>query len=295
MLHLICGTSGAGKSRFLLDKIREDIQNHRRCYLLIPEQQAYISERDLLDALPAEAGLFFRITNFSKLSDEIFHQYGDVTQLQTGNGIRSVLMWETLRQVYPMLVQYGKSRLDATLTSEMLATLEEFNHNGVDADQLEEVVSKLEEGSPLQKKLTDLSLILSVYNQNTSERCGGSLSDRITEATEMLKKHTFFEKCNVYVDSFSSFTAPEYAFLKEMLGQANSLTVTLCTDQIPSDLPHFESITRTARHLERISEDVGVHKMICHQDWIQISQATLRQDLNLQLMHCSFCNKAVPM
>ncbi len=258
MLHLICGTSGAGKSRLLLDKIREDIQNQRRCYLLIPEQQAYISERDLLDALPSEAGLYFHITNFSKLADEIFRQYGGVTQLQAGNGIRSVMMWETLRQVYPMLVQYGKSRLDATITAEMLATLEEFNHNGIDADQLEEVVSKLEDGSPLRKKLTDLSLILSVYNQNTSERCGGTLSDRIAEATEMLKKHAFFEKCNVYVDSFSSFTAPEYVFLKQLLGQANSLTVALCTDQISSDLPHFEGITRTARQLERISKDVGV-------------------------------------
>ena len=258
MLHLICGTSGAGKSRLVLDKIREDIQNQRRCYLLIPEQQAYISERDLLDALPSVAGLFLHITNFSKLADEIFHRYGGVTQLPTGNGIRSVLMWETLRQVYPMLVQYGKSRLDATITAEMLATLEEFNHNGVDVDKLEEVVSRLEDGSPLRKKLSDLSLILSVYNQNTSERCGGSLSDRITEATGKLKSHAFFEDCNVYVDSFSSFTAPEYAFLKELLRQANSLTVTLCTDQIPSKLPHFEGITRTARHLERISKEAGV-------------------------------------
>ena len=258
MLHLICGASGAGKSRFLLDKIRMDIQNQRRCYLLIPEQQAYISERDLLDALPPEAGLFLHITNFSKLADEIFHRYGGVVQLPTTGGIRSALMWETLRQVYPMLLQYGKSRLDATITSEMLATLEEFNHNGVDAEKLEEVASMLEGGTPLQKKLTDLSLILSVYNQNTSTRCGGTLSDRITEATKQLKKHHFFENCNVYVDSFSSFTAPEYEFLKELLRQANALTIALCTDQIPSDLPHFESITRTARHLERISKDAGV-------------------------------------
>jgi len=258
MLYLICGTSGAGKSRLLLDKIREDIQNNVKCYLLIPEQQAYISERDLLDALPPEAGLFFRITNFSKLADEVFHQYGGASQLSVGNGIRSVLMWETLRQVFPMLVQYRKSRLDATITSEMLATLDEFNHNGVDADALETVAVQLEEDSPLRKKLSDLSLILSVYNQKTSEQCGMNLSDRIAEATDKLKEHTPFEKCNIYVDSFSSFTAPEYAFLKELLRQANSVTVSLCTNHIPSDLPHFEGITRTARYLERIAKDADV-------------------------------------
>ncbi len=258
MLHFICGTSGSGKSRLMLDKIREDIQNHTRCYLLIPEQQAYISERDLLDALPPEAGLYLRITNFSKLADEIFHQYGGISQLPTGNGIRSVLMWETLRQVFPMLTQYGKSRLDATITAEMLATLEEFHNNGIDADKLEEVADRLEESSPLRNKLSDLALILSVYNQKASDRCGARLSDRIADATDKLKKHDYFENCNVYVDSFSSFTAPEYAFLKEVLQQAKSVTASLCTDRIPSDLPHFEGITRTARYLERISKDAGV-------------------------------------
>ena len=285
MLHLICGTSGAGKSRFLLDQIRTDIRNRRRCYLLIPEQQAYISERDLLDALPPEAGLFLHITNFSKLADEIFHQYGGVAQQQTGNGVRSVLMWETLRQVYPMLTQYGKSRLDATITSEMLTTLEEFNHNGVDADRLEEVVSALEENSPLKKKLSDLALILSVYNQNLSQRCGGTLSDRITEATSKLKKHNYFEDTNVYVDSFSSFTAPEYAFLKELLCQANSVTVSLCTDQIPSDLPHFEGIARTARHLERIAKDVGASM-----DTTTVKNHTLDKPSELQILERGLWN-----
>lgn len=258
MLHLICGTSGAGKSRLILDRIREDIRNGVRCYLLIPEQQAYISERDLLDDLPSEAGLYFRITNFSKLADEIFRRYGGVAQQTVGNGMRSVLMWETLRQVYPMLVQYGKNRLDATMTSEMLKTLEELNNNGIDADKLEAVAEQIDERSPLRKKLSDLALISSVYHQKVSEGCGSCLSDRITEATEVLKKHDFFKKCNIYVDSFTSFTAPEYAFLRELLCQANAVAVSLCTDRIPSTLPHFESVSRTAARLERLAKDSGV-------------------------------------
>ena len=65
MLKLICGPSGSGKTELLTDLIRTDILNRTRCFLLVPEQQAYISERDLPGQLPQNAGLYFKIVNFS--------------------------------------------------------------------------------------------------------------------------------------------------------------------------------------------------------------------------------------
>ena len=55
MLNLIYGVSGAGKTAFLTERIHADIQAGRRCVLLVPEQQAYISERDFLAVLPQNA------------------------------------------------------------------------------------------------------------------------------------------------------------------------------------------------------------------------------------------------
>ena len=126
MLKLIYGTSGTGKSERIFELILQDIALGRKCYLLVPEQQAYISERDLSRRLPSNAGLYFEIVNFSKLADDVFRKHGGAAQISSGNGSRAVIVWETLRQLAPALQQYGKSRPDAAMTAEMLATLQEL-------------------------------------------------------------------------------------------------------------------------------------------------------------------------
>ena len=167
MLNLICGPSGAGKSRRILRAIGEDISAKRRCYLLVPEQQAYISERDVSAMLPSNAGLYFEIVNFSKLADAIFRRYGGCAAPSAGSGIRSVLVWNTLRQLAPSLEQYGKSKIDASLTAEMFTTLQELQNNGIDSDQLREIADRLDESTPLKKKLRDLEMIYAQYIVHT--------------------------------------------------------------------------------------------------------------------------------
>ena len=46
MLNLIFGPSGSGKTALLRERIRADIEMGRRAILLVPEQQAYVSEQD---------------------------------------------------------------------------------------------------------------------------------------------------------------------------------------------------------------------------------------------------------
>ena len=66
MLKLICGPSGAGKTELLVRAIEADVASAVRCFLLVPEQQAYISERDLTARLPGSAGRYLEIVNFSR-------------------------------------------------------------------------------------------------------------------------------------------------------------------------------------------------------------------------------------
>ena len=72
MLKLICGPSGVGKTEHLTKCIEADIARGVRSFLLIPEQQAYISERDLAARLPKNAGLYFEVVSFRDLRKSSF-------------------------------------------------------------------------------------------------------------------------------------------------------------------------------------------------------------------------------
>ena len=168
MLNLICGSSGVGKTEQLLRMISKDIQAGKRCFLLVPEQQAYISERDFPSFFPQNAGLYFQIVHFSGLAEEVFRQYGGVTHRNINAGFRALLMWDTLREISSALSCYGQNaQNDNTLTELLLQTLSELHANGVTGDLLEETAKKLPVGSPLHKKLMDLSLIDAVFRQKT--------------------------------------------------------------------------------------------------------------------------------
>ena len=120
MLKLIYGPSGAGKTNALIDMIRSDIENGIRCYLLLPEQQGYIGERDLPAALPQNAGLYFEVTNFSGLCEDVFRTYGGLTKSSVDQGLCMLLMWNTLRTLSPMFKQYRSATYaDSTLAELM--------------------------------------------------------------------------------------------------------------------------------------------------------------------------------
>ncbi len=265
MLKLICGPSGAGKTEHLTKCIEADIQNGTRSFLLIPEQQAYISERGLAERLPKNAGLFFEVVSFSGLAEKVFCEYGGVTAESVSGAVSSLLMWHTLSTLSPLLQQYGKSAEgDLTLTNLMLSAIAEMRAGGVSAQALEDAAAKMEEGSALQKKLADIALIDAAYHAKIEECFGSDPSDKLLRLCEILQEHSYFENTNVYIDSFTSFTVPEYAVLLQILEQASSVTVSLCTDGTNSKLPHFLSVSDTARRLSHIADraNMAVEKVI---------------------------------
>ena len=248
MLKLICGPSGSSKTSLLTSMIRTDIENGTKCFLLVPEQQAYISELDIPKKLPQNAWVFFDIVNFSRLAEDIFKKYGGVTVESLNTGIRSLLMWDTLRTLSPMLTQYGKSaRADLTLTAMMLQTIDELKMAGIGSLALDEASASLSEHPALQKKLSDLAMVSEMFSQKNKEAFGTDPSDKLLRMADKLREHPYFEGCKLYIDSFTSFTAQEYAVLAEIVKQADEVVVALCTDAPFSKLPQFQTINETVR------------------------------------------------
>ncbi|MBE6589155.1 MAG: hypothetical protein E7643_03160 [Ruminococcaceae bacterium] len=258
MLNLICGASGTGKTAKLIDCIRRDIEHHTRCYLLIPEQQAYTSELELPASLPKNAGLYFEVVNFSGLADDVFREYGGVTGRSVDSALSSLLMWDTLRTVSPLLRCYGRSaKGDNALSALMLGTVAELRSAGITSEDLERAASSPSLDSRLQDKLSDLALIDAAYHARLEEVFGQDPADKLQKAARILASHAFFENANIYIDSFTSFTSPEYDVIEALLRQAKGVTVTLCTDSVHSHLPHFESVSETAQRLTGIAARVG--------------------------------------
>ena len=260
MLKLILGGAGSGKSARLTRDICRDVDNGCPAWLIIPEQQANLSERTMLPQLPKNAGLTFTIAGFTRLSRTVSARYGAPATFAAQKGLCSLVMWQNLREMKGLLKEYNgaSARSDIKLTELLLCTLDELRSSGISAQALENAAGRLEEGSALRPKLEDLSLLYAAYDGALSEAFDGQSADELAALARLLREHEHFRGGNVYIDSFTGFTAEEYDVLAEIIKQANCVTLTLCIDPEHPTSPAFDCINDTIRHLQRLCEREGV-------------------------------------
>ena len=259
MIRFLFGRPGTGKTTRVIEEIKaRTADGGCPVYLIVPEQQAYSAERDVLSALPASAGQSLKILSFSRLCDTVADLYGGRAQHTVTRAMKALLMWENLRQLSGIMEVYAANgSTDAGLTNKMLATTEELRINGVTSSSLEQAAERLAVNSPLRGKLRDLSLVTAAYDGLVSEVYGENPADRILRAAEQIEKHRFFAGAVVYIDSFTSFTMQEYAILRPLLEQAHDVTITMgCGGRLEGQ-PQFDSMKDTVHRLTRLCEDAG--------------------------------------
>ena len=258
MLNLICGTDAGARNEALTQVIRADAESGRRCFLLVPEQQAYISEKQFADALPPDAGRSFEILSFSRLADRVFRKRGGPEPASIQNATRSLLMWDTLRELAPTLRRYGVTgKRDVSLTAKLLSAVAELENSGVESSALEKAAATLHGDGPLPEKLRDLAEIYALFREKCRRATGPDPSERLALLGEMLRKEPLPSEISFCFDSFTSFTYPEYGILRELLRGNRTVTVTLFLDRPFSRAPHLASVAETAQRLIRIAEEVG--------------------------------------
>lgn len=260
MIRFLFGRPGTGKTTHIVQTLHDlCTQGKGPVFLIVPEQQAYSAERGLLSSLPPEARPFVSVLSFSRLCDTLADLYGGRAQHTVTRAMKTLLMWENLRELKGLLESFpwGGST-DTALCKKMLHATEELKHNGIPPHALERIAHRIEKSSPLHDKLRDLSLVASAYDNLLSDVYGENPADRILRAAEQVKKHDYFRGSTVFIDSFTSFTMQEYAILIPLLQQASEVTIALGCRGRQESQPQFFSMMDTLRRLTLFCEDRGL-------------------------------------
>ncbi|MBE6545826.1 MAG: hypothetical protein E7668_00100 [Ruminococcaceae bacterium] len=266
MITFLFGAYGSGKTHAILDAIERDTQAGISCFLIVPEQETVQAEHAALRRLPSSAQLNLEVLNFSRLYNRVCREYGGLSYRYITPPIRHLLMWQNLRELAPLLEEYGTSATqDPSLCDILLAAQKECKASSISPDELETAASRLEENDPLRKRLRDLSLIFASFDRLVAEQYSDSADD-LARLYEILQKERFFRNTRVYIDSFSSFTAVEHRIIERMFAQAEQVTVTV-------PLPHPEcndisavGVRRSLEQLIRSAERNGGYsnKLLTH-------------------------------
>ena len=269
MITFVFGHSGCGKSAYVEQCIREDVKAGKKAILIVPEQEVYSAEHRLLSSLPRGAGLHFEIFSFSRLAEKVFGLYGGIAAEPVSAAARSLYMWKALRELSGMLEQY-RNTSDPALPALMLSAAEELRAAGMTPADAERACDKMGKDSPLYNKMRDIALVWACFENMLDDGFGGDPADKLTRLADTLERHgEFFTGTRIYIDSFTSFTSPEYRVLRQMFAHSDDVTLTLCLPDAQSIPPHMEEqantymrLLRTCRELDKQTDTLTLTNSI---------------------------------
>ncbi len=257
MLQLLLGRSGFGKTRRILDELRQLTKSATAdevFYLLVPEQASFETERALIRSLGEADAAKVRVISFTRLYETVIK---DHTARPLSNGAKIMLMSRAMEEASDSLeLLTASSRVD-TVTA-LLDTADECRRCAVAPSQLASVVDALPVGT-LKTKTGELSLLLETYDA-LSASCGRDAQESLLLLSERLTQTRVLAGAHVYVDGFNGFTAPEQRVLTAIMAQAERLTVALCADRDAADPDSLDRLAismGTAARLKRLATDCG--------------------------------------
>ena len=254
MMRLFYGAGTEKTKDLLMQSIKEDLESGRRVVLLVPEQEAVITEQRMLRALPPRAQLSFEVLNFSRLANRVFRTVGGLSYRYASPAVTNLTMWRVMRRLAPSLRLFGEQAGDRSLTERMLSAVAQCKAYCIPPEKLAEAADMLPESDPLKNKLFDISLVLGAYSADLSLQFD-DVDDDLSRAADLIAEHrTLFADTDVYVDSFTDFTRQELRLLELLMKTAASFHVTTPLLFPNEEGVHLASSIATVRQLSAMAK-----------------------------------------
>ncbi len=255
MLQFVLGRAGSGKTEYLRQVLSDrSLQGDGKCIMLVPEQYSFETEKAMLRLAGPQRANAIGIYSFTRLAETVFRQVGGAAGHRLTDGGRRILMSSAIAACEDQLEVYKSAAKSGRITDLMLTAVNEMKLCGIPPERLTEASGELK-SLGLAQKLRELGIIYAAYNALVAASYLDSRDD-LTRLLEALKGTGLFSGYTIAVDSFEGFTAQELGVLEELLRQADSVLVSLCTDGLSQDgAGLFALVDRTRWRLTRLAEE----------------------------------------
>ncbi len=218
MIRFIYGKSGSGKTeRVFFEMARSE----SRVFLLVPDREAVAAESrtaELKNAQNADVLTFGRLCNY------IFRRYGGLCVDYIGAGAKKLMMRNVMKTLSPALKEYGDVN-HFGVYEKMTELRTNCYHDKITPSDLESAGNAIGESVPLGAKTADLALIFSAFDAEVASRFEDP-DGMLSSAYSLLQKNDFFHGADVFIDSFSSFSAQQYDILENIFRTAENVWIT---------------------------------------------------------------------
>lgn len=257
MVTLLFGDYGTGKSTYILDKINADYKNKIRSFLIVPEQETVIKERQIASLLPSGAQLYCEVSNLTRLSNTVFREFGGLKYNYISKSGKNLIMYRAICECRDRLTEYKiQPGHEKSCIKMFLEAIGEFKSYNITISALEDA-SRLLENELLSRRINDILTIWASYEKILSERFSDPY-DKLLLLAKAIETHDYFKGTNVYFDSFYGFTNSQFDVLEKIINSADNVVFAFdCPKGSNEHTIQFAKIAKTAKNVMSLCKRLG--------------------------------------
>ncbi len=265
MLNFVLGRNLSGKTEYVRNLVAEGVRSGGDRYVIIvPEQFSYETEKAMLNKVGADGMQRLDVLSLSRLAEIILEQCGENSlKPPADDGVRVLSMSSALDALEGRLEVFKKYSSRPALMGELISFASEIKQCSVSTDELKAFADSMKQSS-LKNKLSELSLIISLYNLIIDNSYYDS-SDALTLLCSALDGYCWFENRTVVIDAFTRFTKQELYVIEKIIKQSENVYFTFCTDGVKTDgFSVFANVEKQIEALKNLARknNVGIAKPV---------------------------------
>ncbi len=226
-LNYIFGVSRSGKSRYIYQQIKNDLNNtDKNLILIVPEQITYEKERELIDFLETNGIMRVQILSFTRLQYKVLEEVGGIKEKEINNYGKIMLLREIFQNERDNLKVFGRSYKKEGFLKNFNLLLKELKENRVQLEFLEKLEDKEFENYGFDRKLEDIKIIY----KNLEEKLKNTFLDNEDKKDLFIKKiknSKYINNSIIYIDEFNKFSSLQIQMIRELLLTSKEIYLTL--------------------------------------------------------------------
>ena len=268
MLKIVYGKIGSGKSTYLYEDIKNNIDNEK-IFLIVPEQSNLNSEKNLFEYLKKDSLFNVQVLTLTRLATRVLNEVGGDNLVTIDNSSKAMIIYDILSKEKDNLNFLGKSDKNIKIISNMITELKKYNITN-------EILNDCNPSDNLTKlKIEDIKLIFKKYQ----EKLQGNFIDEndiLSMISPKILEANLLDNSLIYIDDFYGFTPQEYTVFESILKKSENVTVGITCDNLElgekeKDIFYFNKIfanklIKTAKDNDIKVEEIYLKENLKHKN-----------------------------
>ena len=226
-IEFLLGKSKSGKSKYIYEKIKKDIDNGIEDILFVPSQKRAITEEQFMEELKIDGIIGADITTISSFVMEYLKDNNlNFESNRLSKLDKKLLLAKTVLDNQNVFNIFSNVCLKQGFLDNLYNYIDLFQKENININEYKSI--NLED-KILKTKLNEIVSIYELYLENLKSTFVNNTTE-ISIFKEIVKNDNDFKGKNIFFDGYNNFTNEELLFIDTLIKLGANITISLTTD-----------------------------------------------------------------